>query len=233
MSDRTVHIPQSPLVVGSVQSLNELVCLEPAELPELCDLLEIRLDGMPPGEEDSLKTELDRFGDFPLLFTVRCASEGGLTELDDARRAELLMNFSDKASWIDVELTSYAAMEEAIHQIRSREVGLILSHHNFEETPETTGLQRLVELGEEADIIKLAFQHNHVSDLMRCVEILQAYDHPMSMMGMGKLAPVSRLLYAQHGSLLNYGYLGQSPTAPGQWPAQLLREAISNLDPIQ
>ncbi len=232
MFDRTVHIPQSPLVVGSVQSLSELACLEPTELPVLCDLLEIRLDGMPAGDGDSLKTELDRFGDFPLLFTARCSSEGGLTDLDNAQRAKLLMEISDRATWIDFELASYAGMEEIIHQIRSKGVGLILSHHNFEETPETSGMQRLVELGEEADIIKLAFHHNHVSDLMRCVEILQANDHPMSMMGMGKLAPVSRLLYAQHGSLLNYGYLGQSPTAPGQWPAQLLREAISNLDPI-
>ena len=54
----------------------------------------------------------------------------------------------------------------------------------------------------------------------------------MSMMGMGELAPASRLLYAQHGSLLNYGYLGEEPTAPGQWPAILLKEAISNIESL-
>lgn len=232
MSERTVPIPQSPLVVGSVQSLHELACLQPLELHDLCDLLEIRLDGISRGQEDALKTELDRLGDFPLLFTARCASEGGLTELEDHQRAELLLDMSERATWIDVELASYAGMAGTIHQIRSKGVGLILSHHNFEETPEGPGLQRLVELGEEADIVKLAFHHNHLSDLLRCVEILQANDHPMSIMGMGKLAPVSRLLYAQYGSLLNYGYLGASPTAPGQWPAKLLREAISNLEPM-
>ena len=31
------------------------------------------------------------------------------------------------------------------------------------------------------------------------------------------------------GSVLNYGYLGQTPTAPGQWPCRLLKEAIERL----
>ena len=47
-------------------------------------------------------------------------------------------------------------------------------------------------------------------------------------MGMGPLAPASRLLAAQCGSLLNYGYLGTGSTAPGQWPARLLKEALAH-----
>ena len=93
-------------------------------------------------------------------------------------------------------------------------------------------MQRLVDLSEEADIVKLAVQHNSVEDFTRCTRILQRNDHPMSMMGMGELAPVSRLLYAQHGSLLNYGYLGDEPTAPGQRRAKLLKEAIQALTPV-
>lgn len=231
MSNDTVSIPHKPLVVGSVQSLNQLACLQPVELEALCDLLEVRLDGM-AGHIDTLNIELDRFKDFPLLFTARCANEGGLSELNVEQRARLLMQVSKRATWIDVELASYAEMKDTLHQIRSQGVGLILSYHNFTETPETTELQRLVELSEEADIIKIAVHHNEVSDLVRCVEILQSSDHPMSMMGMGPLAPVSRMLYAQHGSLLNYGYLGNTETAPGQWPAKLLREAIATLDPL-
>jgi 3-dehydroquinate dehydratase len=52
-------------------------------------------------------------------------------------------------------------------------------------------------------------------------------------MGMGPLAPVSRLLCAQSGSLLNYGYLGTTATAPGQWDAALLRQAIARLAPFR
>ncbi len=231
MTDRMVQIPQNPLVVGSVQSLNDLACLQAVELPGLCDILEIRLDGMFE-HMDALQIELDRFKDFPLLFTARCANEGGLAELSSDQRAELLMAVAQRASWIDVELASYKDMEDTLHQIRSLGVGLILSYHNFTETPEAGQLQALVEQGEGADIIKMAVHHQDVSDLVRCAELLQSNDRPMSMMGMGQLAPVSRLLYAQHGSLLNYGYLGNDATAPGQWPAKLLRDAIAMLEPI-
>jgi 3-dehydroquinate dehydratase-1 len=93
-------------------------------------------------------------------------------------------------------------------------------------------MQNLVKLCEDADIVKLALHHNQVEDMVRCTRILQENDRPMSVMGMGPLGPVSRLLYAQHGSLLNYGYLGDQATAPGQWPAKLLKEAIAAVESI-
>lgn len=231
MSERTVTIPESPLVVGSVASINHLACLQPSELPQQCDLLEIRLDGM-AGHEDALMMELDRFREMPLLFTARAASEGGLQALDAAQRSDMLLAVADRAAWIDVELASYEEMHEAIHQIRMKEVGLVLSYHNFTETPAQYALQRTVDLSEEADIVKLAVMHNGVAEFSRCTDLLEKNDHPMAVMGMGPLGAVSRLLYAQHGSLLNYGYLGNQPTAPGQWPAKLLKEAIAALPPV-
>jgi 3-dehydroquinate dehydratase-1 len=232
MIEHSVTIPQAPLVVGSVATLNHLACLQPVELPSMCDILEIRLDGMAEHME-ALKMELDRFKDFPLLFTARCAAEGGLSDLSATERSNLLLAVAERASWIDVELASFNDMTEAIHRIRCYEVGLILSYHNFEKTPAEFEMQRLIDLSEEADIIKFAVRHHSVDDIVRCTHILQRNDHPMSIMGMGDLAPVSRLLYAQHGSLLNYGYLGDEPTAPGQWPAKLLKEAIAALKPIR
>ena len=230
-SQRQVTIPERPLVVGSVASLNHLACLQPVELPSQCDILEIRLDGMAEHRE-ALEIELDRFKDFPLLFTARSAAEGGLAVLSLAERAELLMSVADRATWIDVEMTSYDDLAQTIHRIRSRNVGLILSYHNFDETPEEFEMQRLINLSEEADIIKLAVYHKSVKDFPLCTSLLQRSSHPLSVMGMGPLAPVSRLLYAQYGSLLNYGYLGNEPTAPGQWHAKLLKEAIAALEPM-
>ncbi len=231
MAKRTVSIPDKPLVVGSVVSLNQLACLQPIELPQQCDLLEIRLDGM-AGHDDALMMELERFKEFPLLFTARAANEGGLQAMSSEDRGKLLLSVAEYASWIDVELASYKKMGEVIQEIRSQEVGLILSYHNFEETPEEFQLQRTVDLSGEADIVKIAVRHHGVEDFARCASLLKRNVHPMSLMGMGKLGAVSRLLYAQYGSVLNYGYLGDEPTAPGQWPAKTLKEAIDKLDPI-
>ena len=231
MAERTVTIPETPLVVGSVVSLNQLACMQPIELPQQCDLLEVRLDGM-VGHEDALMMELDRFTDFPLLFTARAANEGGVVEMDSEERGGLLLSVAERASWIDVELASYEAMKDVIHEIRSQGVGLILSYHNFDHTPEEFALQRTVELSEEADIVKLAVMHKNVGDFTRCTRILTRNDRPVSLMGMCELGAVSRLLYAQHGSVLNYGYLGDEPTAPGQWAAKMLKDTIVALDPI-
>lgn len=231
MTDRSVTIPETPQVVGSVASLNHLACVQPVELPSLCDILEVRLDGM-AAHMDALMIELDRIGNFPLLFTARSYDEGGLEDLNAAERSDLLLQVADRATWIDVELASFDQMQEAIHEIRCQDVGLVLSYHNFEHTPAEFEMQRIVDLSEEADIVKIAVKHKAVDDIARCTRILQRSDHPMAMMGMGQLAPVSRLLYAQHGSLLNYGYLSDEPTAPGQWPAGLLKQAVSALAPI-
>ena len=78
-----------------------------------------------------------------------------------------------------------------------------------------------------ADIVKFAFRLQTLDDMMVGVELLRRADGPMAIMGMGPLGPVSRLLYAQHGSCLVYGYLGETPTAPGQWSAGLFRRALN------
>ena len=78
-----------------------------------------------------------------------------------------------------------------------------------------------------AACFKAAVRLHQLDDVARLGELLAEVELvPLSLMGMGPLAPVSRLLCAQFGSVLNYGYLGDAPTAPGQWSAELLKAAI-------
>ncbi len=225
------RIPTSPLTVGSVASLNQLACLQPSELAKQCDLLEIRLETM-LGHQDLLQVELERFRDIPLLITARCAAEGGEADLTPDERASLLSAAAPFARWADIELASYGDMQDIAKDLRNQGIGLVLSYHNFEKTPYLSELQRIVDFGEDADIVKIAVRHHEVEDLTIGTQILQKNRRPMAFMGMGALAPVSRLLYAQHGSLLNYGYLGDEPTAPGQWPAELLKNGIAASEKI-
>ena len=50
---------------------------------------------------------------------------------------------------------------------------------------------------------------------------------PLSVMGMGRFGKISRLLFAQAGSVLNYGYLDR-PNASGQWEATSLKKRLAN-----
>ena len=233
-TNRSVTLPTRPLVVGSVATIDELAGLQPEGLLDCCDLLEIRLDGMTE-HMSTLSGELDKLTqltDCPLLFTARGPEEGGIIDLSAEERSQLLLAVADHATWIDVELSAYEDLSATISDLREKGIGLILSYHNFEQTPTEAQMQSIVDKAHTADIVKLALRHHQASDFNACIGILQSNDRPMSMMGMGALAPVSRMLYAQHGSLLNYGYLGDAPTAPGQWPAKLLKQAIAKLDPV-
>ena len=80
-----------------------------------------------------------------------------------------------------------------------------------------------------ADIFKIAALAANPSDVATLLALLaKPAPIPLSVMGMGRFGRVSRLLFAQAGSVLNYGYLDK-PNASGQWEATLLKKRIGEL----
>ena len=119
--------------------------------------------------------------------------------------------------------------------LQGRHIPWIASFHDFEKLPESAVLAQAAQLAKAAgaSLFKAAARLQQPADLARLAEF-QLADHGIAVatMGMGPLAAVSRLLCAQCGSGLNYGYLGKTPTAPGQWDAALLKLAIDRLVPF-
>lgn len=225
-----------PQVVGSFGSGAALAAARPEEVAQACDLAEIRLDvlaaeGWRPGERpwESLAAAV------PLLFTARRREEGGVLEGTAGERAEWLAAVLDDAALVDVEVASLEGMAEVLREIRRRGMPWVASFHDFSALPADAvvaeSLARAMAAG--ATIFKLAARLHTPGDVARLADF-QRGGHPLavSAMGMGALAPVSRLLCAQCGSVLNYGFLGATPTAPGQWDAGLLKAAIGRLAPL-
>jgi 3-dehydroquinate dehydratase I len=105
------------------------------------------------------------------------------------------------------------------------------SFHDFAGTPAADDLRRMRDMAFEAgaDIVKFAATLHSTADLATLAALLEEPGHPpLSVMGMGKLGRISRLIFAQLGSVLNYGYLDR-PTVPGQWKATRLKELIAEL----
>jgi 3-dehydroquinate dehydratase-1 len=77
--------------------------------------------------------------------------------------------------------------------------------------------------------VKIATYLNTQDDLIRLMK-LAASTHRLrlSVMGMGPLGRVSRLVLAKAGSLLYYGFIVTSK-APGQWPVARLKELLTEL----
>jgi 3-dehydroquinate dehydratase-1 len=218
-----------PAVVGSFGSPDDLANCTGADLLSACDLAEIRLDlFLAPGNTSMWRTLREK----PLLFTARRPEEGGAGNLQASERASMLRDVLDDAALIDIEVASIVEMRELLDEMENRGVPWIASFHDFEKLPETSVLEAAVKRATDAGAaaFKVAARLQSPADLARLAEF-QLADHaiPVATMGMGPLAPVSRMLCAQCGSVLNYGYLGTTPTAPGQWDAGLLKLAVSRL----
>jgi len=231
MSYRTSHpsMPTSPKTVGSVADTTLLN--HPFSLAE-SDIVEFRLDSLlsqlPIVKDTLLKLKNSQI---QTLITARCSSEGGQSQLDSAQRSQLIMGLSPLSDFVDIELANLKEMHEAATYAQDMGCLLVASHHNFKQTPSTDELKDVISQATDsgAQIAKIAVHHQSADDIFRCVDLIQNHSTiAISLMGMGPLAPASRLLYAQLGSVLNYGYLGDKPTAPGQWHAAQLNQAIQN-----
>ncbi|MEC9053820.1 MAG: type I 3-dehydroquinate dehydratase [Verrucomicrobiota bacterium] len=216
---------REPLVVGSAGT-QEAIKTSPSATE--CDLVELRLDALGGGPEvRQFAEKQQKF--HPLILTARHPDEGGSHHLTLAQRAGILEDFLPLGSLLDLELRSLQEMASLWQEAGARGIMRIASWHDFEKCPSNTEIKETIAAMDSAgaNVAKCAFLLEKPNDLQRIAEALERPPLPVAIMGMGPLGPSSRLLAAGLGSVLNYGFLGETPTAPGQWPAQLLREAIS------
>jgi 3-dehydroquinate dehydratase-1 len=210
-------------VVGSIGSPLDLQNSTPPQVRDCCDIAEIRLDLLLAAGQSIDCSHWQHLAEVPLLFTARRIEEGGALALSPAARMDLLRKTLDQAAWVDIEVASIQEMGELLQELAARQIPWIASYHDFAQVPSTAALEHAARLAKDAG-----------AAVFKAAEF-QVADHglPVATMGMGPLAPVSRLLCAQSGSVLNYGYLGSTATAPGQWDCALLKLAISRLAPYR
>ncbi len=220
---------ERPLIVGSVSDLAtwQQVTAPGAEPP--CDILELRVDMLP--EDTDMQQLAQSSCPRPLIITYRHESEGGARVVSEEERIATVRSLLPIASAVDWEILVMALDEEFMDELREKEIPLIASAHFFETTPEAEQMLALAECAAEsgAAIAKFAFKLNCGGDVQAGVRLLSECESPLAVMGMGELGSVSRMLYAQLGSKLVYGYLGDTPTAPGQWSAAEVRELLPKL----
>ena len=233
MSQAVISLNQGRTwTVGSIGGPADLADTSAETARRSCDVVEIRLDLLADGNGAVDPGSWSHLCGLPLLFTARRRDEGGALDLDAGRRGELLKTALPDAAMVDIEVASIGEMQAVIAML---EVPWIASFHHFDHLPETTVLEEAARRAKAAGAaaFKAAARVHTPADLARLAEF-QLADHglPVATMGMGPLAPVSRLLCAQCRSVLNYGFLGNQPTAPGQWDAAFLTEAIRRLAPL-
>ncbi|MDF7626648.1 type I 3-dehydroquinate dehydratase [Lactobacillaceae bacterium L1_55_11] len=184
--------------------------------------------------KELVKSIFDEFGHFPIVLTYRSKAQGGQGELDSQAIAHFLIDalgcgFPFAA--VDVEDTLPANLkEQVIATAKAHQVPVILSYHDFKQTPPDL-VALLTEMSEEAvDVVKLAVMPQSEADVDRLLaatkEVSAAIKQPLITMAMGKLGERSRIEGYRYGSQLTFATLkGNWSSAPGQLTMEQLLQA--------
>ena len=190
-----------------------------SEAADVADLVEIRLDFLKDfdfSDIDALRRLLED-KPLPAIITCRAVSEGGRQQVDDRVRLRLLIEGARQlADYCDIEAYAYGEASKLAPDL-SR---LIVSYHNFDETPLnlTSVYETLTRL--EAAIHKIAVRAGDIRDqleLFRMLERAQSEGRTLIAVAMEESGLVTRILGPGYGSFLTYGTLGRGrESAPGQ-----------------
>jgi 3-dehydroquinate dehydratase I len=220
--------PATVGVLSDPEVLRQTSSLSIKDQEQLCDVFEIRQDllGLSP---KNLLAAIEPLSQ-PLLLTLRHPAEGGGGPTDAAERSALLEPLLHRVHILDVEIQFAPQLRGVIAKAQSLGVQVVGSFHDFHATPSTDVLTQAKEQAQSLglDGAKFACFLQTTEDLSRLMQLFGDPLFPLSVMGMGPLGRVSRLLLSRLGSVLNYGYLGEA-NAPGQWPAPQLKQLIAQL----
>ncbi|XP_011009903.1 PREDICTED: bifunctional 3-dehydroquinate dehydratase/shikimate dehydrogenase, chloroplastic-like isoform X2 [Populus euphratica] len=207
----------TPIMADSVDKMAILM----AEAKSVgADLVEIRLDSLKDFNPNSDIKTLILHSPLPTLFTYRPMWEGGQYNGDEKPRLDALrLAMELGADYIDVELKVAHEFNDLLRGNKPGKCKLIVSSHNYENTPSVEELGNLVARIQAAgaDIVKIATTALDISDVARIFQITVHSQVPIIGLVMGERGLISRILCAKFGGYLTFGTLESGVvSAPGQ-----------------
>ncbi|KAI4303531.1 hypothetical protein MLD38_039145 [Melastoma candidum] len=164
----------------------------------------------------------------PTLVTYRPVWEGGQYEGDEKKRQDALrLAMQLGANYIDVELEVAHEFNNSIQGRKPDDFKVIVSSHNFHNTPSIEALGNLVARiqASGADIAKVVTTTLDITDCSRIFHITIHSQIPTIGIVMGERGLISRILSLKFGGFLTYGALEAGAiSAPGQPTAKDLLE---------
>ncbi len=182
---------------------------------EVADIIELRIDYM---SNPNLERLLGH-SETPKIVTNRTKHEGGgrFEGLEERRIAYLQEAINLGVEYVDIELCYY-------HPLETGSTKLIISHHNFERTPENLEeiYQKIVSKG--TDIVKIATKAQNYKDSLRMLNLISNSDKDIIGICMGQEGIITRVLGPVYGGYLTFASLGEGKSsAKGQLTVNELR----------
>jgi len=171
----------------------------------------------------------------PFIATNRPLREMGSFEGPEDLRLQLLSEAARAgADWIDLE---YEVARDRITTFRKHDAKILVSWHNWSETPPRLVLRSRLEnmCKTEADALKIVTTARTDEDNMRVLELIalarREYDIDLIAFCMGPLGKWSRLVSVLLGSPWTYAQIpGQAVAAPGQFTVAQVRDLLDIMD---
>ena len=209
--EKRIHLQRSNLV-GVIHTAGGFA---QAGNPGL-DAVEVRVDALPRPPSAQQVAALS----VPAIVTVRRLDEGGVRPISEEERVAHYLALLPAAAAVDIEVRAARRLRKVLEAARHERKAVILSFHDFEATPSLAILRRVSARARRAgaSVVKIAAKTESPADVARLLVLLDEASEPLAVMGMGALGRASRLLFAQAGSTLNYGWLDK-PQVAGQWSA--------------
>lgn len=200
------------------RSLEEAQAIDVSKF-EGIDIVEWRADVL--AKEDIMSVApaiFEKFSGREIIFTIRTEQEGGHIRLTDAEYIDLLQTVDAiyHPDYIDFE---YFSHKEVFQQMLDFS-NLVLSYHNFDETPEDL-MESFSELTALAPrVVKIAVMPRSEQDVLDLMNYTRGFktlnpEQEYATMSMGKLGRISRLAVDVFGSSWTFAVLEEA-SAPGQ-----------------
>jgi 3-dehydroquinate dehydratase-1 len=180
----------------------------------------------------------DYAGPLPLLVTYRPEWEGGAFAGAEETRLDGLVDAAghDAVEAVDVEVETLRTDvgRETAAAVRERDAAVVASVHDFERTPASSALRRLLhEAATLGDVGKCAVTASSGADALRLLEATHAattWGDTVATMAMGAAGSHTRAVAPVYGSRIGYAPVDpEEATAPGQYDLATLRTLVDGL----
>ncbi|HGR1629231.1 TPA: type I 3-dehydroquinate dehydratase [Streptococcus pneumoniae] len=214
------------------RSLEEAQALEATRYLD-ADIIEWRADYLP--KEAILQVApaiFEKFAGRELVFTLRTRSEGGEIDLSPEEYIHLIKEVAQfyQPDYIDFEYYSYKDVFEEMLDFPN----LVLSYHNFQETPENM-MEILSELTIlNPKLVKVAVMAHTEQDVLDLMNYTRGFktlnpEQEYVTISMGKVGKVSRITADVTGSSWSFASLDEV-SAPGQISLASMKKIREILD---
>jgi len=226
--------PKIVLTIGEIKPH----LLKPSLLKKV-DILEVRIDCFKDIEEGNVVSFIWAVKkaclratrkEKPIIATIRSKKEGGARYISPLIRLRLFKAVMPLVDGVDIEINS-PILRKVFQEVRAKRKKVILSYHNFKQTPPDNKLKEIIKQAREkrGDIIKIACFAKSKKDTLRLLNLLFKHrGKNIVAISLGEEGIISRFLFPFFGSLWTYACLDK-PFAPGQMNAAKMREALDRI----